>query len=204
MSSSTELSVQLITECKRSSNSGTLYKYNDNLVRQLSREIRVLDRDLTALLSSVSHLPANEIPHPELCALTMIQTTIERDKRCLLAYHQFRMSMLKDMYWAVGGALPHVLNDPDVRGKLSPHEVDFMREYARITMEYRSDLSDVVDITMGIITPPKDIHALVIVVRDCGVVTTELGAIDFQKGQRYLVRRADIEHLILQGYLEEV
>ena len=52
--------------------------------------------------------------------------------------------------------------------------------------------------------PPKDIHVLVRVVRDCGIIQTEAGAIDFQKGQRFLVRRADIEHLIVQGYLEEV
>jgi len=41
-------------------------------------------------------------------------------------------------------------------------------------------------------------------VRDCGVIETELGTIDFRKGQRFMVRRADIEHLIVQGYLEEV
>jgi GINS complex subunit 1 len=45
---------------------------------------------------------------------------------------------------------------------------------------------------------------LVHVIRDCGIIQTELGTIDFQKGQRFMVRRADIEHLIVQGYLEEV
>lgn len=42
------------------------------------------------------------------------------------------------------------------------------------------------------------------VVRDCGVVMTERGAIDFQRGQRFLVRRGDVERLVVQGYLEEV
>jgi soluble cytochrome b562 len=41
-------------------------------------------------------------------------------------------------------------------------------------------------------------------VRNRGVIQTELGNIDFQKGQRFMVRGADIEHLIAQGHLEEV
>jgi hypothetical protein len=41
-------------------------------------------------------------------------------------------------------------------------------------------------------------------VRDWGVIQTELGSIDFQNGQRFMVRRADIEHVIAQGHLEEV
>jgi soluble cytochrome b562 len=41
-------------------------------------------------------------------------------------------------------------------------------------------------------------------VRDYGVTQPEFGNIDFQGGQRFMVRRVDIVHLIAQGYLEEV
>jgi GINS complex subunit 1 len=71
-------------------------------------------------------------------------------------------------------------------------------------MEFRSEFTHELDIMASIAHPPKDLHTLVEVVRDCGVIQTELGSIDFQKGQRFMVRRADIEHLIVQGYLEEV
>ncbi len=71
-------------------------------------------------------------------------------------------------------------------------------------VEFRSDFTDELDITASVAQPPKDIHALVRVVRDCGVIQTELGTIDFQKGQRFMVRKADVEHLITQGYLEEI
>jgi GINS complex subunit 1 len=155
-------------------------------------------------LAAVAHLPANAIPQAELCAMTMIQAMIERDKRCLLAYHHYRFGLLKDLYWNVGGALPLIINDIEIRGKLSPHEVDFMREYSKMVGDWRSGLLDVVDLAMGCDKPPKDVNVHVIVRRECGVVNTELGEIDFQKGQRYLVRRSDIEHLILQGYLMEV
>lgn len=52
--------------------------------------------------------------------------------------------------------------------------------------------------------PPKELFVTVRVVRDCGTIRTERGEIDFRKGQRFLVRRSDVEGLIVQGYLEEV
>lgn len=61
-----------------------------------------------------------------------------------------------------------------------------------------------VDITSDILIPPKDLHVLVRVVRSCGTVATELGNIEFKMGERYLVRKIDVEHLIVQGYLELV
>jgi GINS complex subunit 1 len=199
-----DLSHQLATECKRSSSTQSLYKYNDALVRQISREIRALDSILSETLASVSHLHANEIPQTQLCAMTMIQAMMERDKRCLLAYHNHRINLLKDLFWRIGGALPQILSDVQIREKLSPHEVDFMREYAKLVTLWREDLLDVVDLAMGTTSPPKDINVQVVVRKDCGVVNTELGEIDFRKGQRYLVRRSDVEHLILQGYLGEI
>lgn len=60
------------------------------------------------------------------------------------------------------------------------------------------------DITSDIITPPKDLHVFVRVVRACGTVATELGTIEFKMGERYHVRKVDVEHLIVQGYLEVV
>ncbi|KAI6157170.1 hypothetical protein BKA82DRAFT_13258 [Pisolithus tinctorius] len=162
--------------------SDTLLKYNDNLVRSVIREQRDLENP----------------------ALLIYRTAIVRNKRCLLAYHKHRMDRLRDMYWVAGGALPHILSNQGIRSKLSPHEVDFLRQYSASVMDYRAEFSNELDITASITHPPKDLHVLVRVVRDCGVIQTELGSIDFQKGQRFMVRRADIEHLIVQGYLEEV
>ncbi|KAI6157187.1 hypothetical protein BKA82DRAFT_4053754 [Pisolithus tinctorius] len=186
-----DLATQLVLESRRSTLSDTLLKYNDNLVRSVIRE----QRDLEKLTESAEEVSP---------ALLIYQTAIVRNKRCLLAYHKHRMDRLRDMYWVAGGALPHILSNQDIRSKLSPHEVDFLRQYSASVMDYRAEFSNELDITASITHPPKDLHVLVRVVRDCGVIQTELGSIDFQKGQRFMVRRADIEHLIVQGYLEEV
>ncbi|KAJ8592560.1 GINS complex, Psf1 component [Rhizopogon salebrosus TDB-379] len=186
-----DLATQLIMESRRSTLTDTLLKYNDNLVRSIIREQRDLEK-MTETGQGVTP------------AMLIYQTTIVRNKRCLLAYHKHRLDRLRDMYWAAGGALPHILSNQDIRSKLSPHEVDFLRQYSTSVMDYRAGFSNELDITASITHPPKDLHVLVHVIRDCGVIQTELGTIDFQKGQRFMVRRADIEHLIVQGYLEEV
>ncbi|KAI0670103.1 hypothetical protein C8Q78DRAFT_1039245 [Trametes maxima] len=174
--------------------------------------------------------------------ILLYQTAILRNKRCLLAYHHHRIEFLKDLYWSVGGALPLLLSLPpaaananaaetanagaqaagsgtapqDVRSKLSPHEVDFLRSYAASLLTLRTEafssaaegaagpgLTEDIDLLAPISHPPKDLQVLVRVVHDCGIVHTELGAIDFKRGHRFMVRRSDIEHLIVQGYLEE-
>ena len=230
-----DLATQLLIESRRSTATDTLLKYNDVLVRSIIREQRQLENLLQTALAA--H-PDEAEPNPLLPTVLLYQTAINRNKRCLLAYHAHRIDRLKDLYWSVGGALPLLLSMPsaapsragadghvgaaapaDVRSKLSPHEVDFLRSYNTSILQLRTEafssassmsqddagvLTEDIDLMAPIVKPPKDLHVLVRVVRDCGVVHTEQGAIDFRRGHRFLVRRADVEHLIVQGFLEEV
>jgi GINS complex subunit 1 len=191
-----------VQESRRSTLTDTLLKYNDTLVRTIIREQRNLEDLINSAIAAQADSAA--LTTTDAPALLLYQTAILRNKRCLLAYHAHRLDRLKDMYWALGGALPALLADNELRSRMSPHEVDFLREYNTSIMDFRGDFSAELDIAASITHPPRDLHALVRVVRDCGVIETELGTIDFRKGQRFMVRRADIEHLIVQGYLEEV
>ncbi|KAF8469245.1 GINS complex Psf1 component [Russula ochroleuca] len=197
-----DLATQLVQESRRSTLTDTLLKYNDTLVRTIIREQRNLEDLINSAIAAQADSAA--LTTTDAPALLLYQTAILRNKRCLLAYHAHRLDRLKDMYWALGGALPALLADNELRSRMSPHEVDFLREYNTSIMDFRGDFSAELDIAASITHPPRDLHALVRVVRDCGVIETELGTIDFRKGQRFMVRRADIEHLIVQGYLEEV
>ena len=188
-----DLATQLVTESRRSILTITLLKYNDTLVRSLIRE----QRDLEKAASPYTH---SATPPP---ALLIIQTIIAQNKRCLLAYHSQRLDHLITMYWSGGCSLPHVLQS-DTRARMSPHEVDFLKEYHGSVMEFRGEFEMDIDVTSGIESPPRELNVLVRVVRECGEIQTEGGVVDFKMGQRYQVRRTDIEHLIVQGYLEEV
>jgi GINS complex subunit 1 len=190
-----EQATALVLESRRSTATDTLLKYNDSLVRSIIREQRDLEKLVLPLLESDGD------PPPQVL---IYQTVIARNKRCLLAYHAHRLDRLRDLYWASGGSVPHILSNPELRARMSPHEVDYLKMYNESIILYRSEFTNELDITANVERPPKDLHVLVKVVRDCGVVQTEAGSIDFKKGQRFMVQRADIEHLITQGYLEEV
>ena len=208
-----DLATQLVQESRRSTLADTLLKYNDVLVRTVIREQRhledLIDRAIAAQAAQAAANGDAAAFTGDAPALLLYQTAVLRNKRCLLAYHAHRLDRLKDAYWALGGALPALLADgggggDDLRARMSPHEVDFLRAYNASVMDFRGDFSAELDVAASITHPPRDLHVLVRVVRDCGVIETELGTIDFGRGQRFMVRRADIEHLIVQGYLEEV
>ncbi|KIJ55503.1 hypothetical protein M422DRAFT_199753 [Sphaerobolus stellatus SS14] len=207
-----DLAATLIQESRRASLTNILPKYNQPLVHAITREVQFLDSSLDPLLSPTRNQPLST---GELCALTVYSTSITHNRRALIAYHHQRMNMLKAMYWNAGCALPMMLNSASVRPNLAPAEVDFLREYDDLVKRFRDEFREVsgeedlgdlasVDVTGDILTPPKDLHVLVRVVKECGSIATELGTIEFRMGERYLVRRTDVEHLIIQGYLEVV
>ena len=95
-------------------------------------------------------------------------------------------------------------NTLDLRSRLSPHELDFLRSYNDLILSYKTPYLDTLDLASSISTPPRDLYVDVQVVKDCGVVFTENGQVEFLKGLRYMVRRSDVERLITQGFLVEV
>ncbi|KAJ3477722.1 hypothetical protein NLI96_g10271 [Meripilus lineatus] len=217
-----ELATQLLLESRRSTATDTLLKYNDVLVRTIVREQRQLESLLQSTLEQQEALnPGGDGMGDDALTPTVLlyQTAIIRNKRCLLAYHHHRIERLKELFWGVGGALPLILSthtnptgagnnsagaaslSNDIRSKLSPHEVDFLRSYSASLMTFRSGVlaTEEVDLFIQITRPPKDIHVLVRVVLDCGVIQTELGTIDFKRGQRFLVRAPTLNILSLKG-----
>ena len=188
-----------------------LPKYNDAVVQNVCRELRMIDADMRTALAPWLNVEggrtAADMPPTELSiAAMMYHVSKVRNKRVMLAYVQSRLDRLRDLYWASGGALHHLLGNPTLRERLSPHEVDFLRKYHEQVIVARAEyeFGDILDLTVGIDVPPKELHVLVRVLKDIGDVHTEQGTIDFRMGQRFHLRRSDIEHLIVQGYLEEV
>ncbi|CCA69621.1 probable PSF1-part of GINS, replication multiprotein complex [Serendipita indica DSM 11827] len=193
----------LVNEARRSNAAGTLSKYNDPLVRAVCREMRTLDTDLSRITSEYE-IDDSQVPDGVMAAASFYHVALRRNKRCVLAYQNHRIEKLKELYWGAAGSLVHLLGDSEVRTRLSPHEVDFLRTYNEIVQEFRGDFEDILDVVGDVAIPPKELNVVVRVVRECGTIQTELGPIDFQKGQRFMVRRADIEQLITQGFLEIV
>lgn len=94
---------------------------------------------------------------------------------------------------------------PDLRSALSPQEMDFLKGYNNLVLDYKQDFLDVLDLTAGIDKPPGELMVDVRVVKDAGEVVLEGGErVDFRKGERFRLERSGVERLIVQGFLEEV
>ncbi len=81
------------------------------------------------------------------------------------------------------------------------HTLAILRKYNAFVMDFFSKFSAELGVAASITHPLRGLHMLMHIVCNCGVIEMELGTIDFRKGQWFMVHRADIEHLIVQGYL---
>ena len=87
-----DLASQLVTESRRSTATDTLLKYNDVLVRAIIREQRQLESLIQQAMTKLS--PGGLDLENEVTItpdIILYQTTILRNKRCLLAYHSHRI-----------------------------------------------------------------------------------------------------------------
>lgn len=130
-----DLSAALIQESRRAQVANTLPKYNQQLVHAIVREINFLESALDPLVSNDSE---NRTPG-ELCSIMIYSTSIAHNRRCLVAYHNHRLEMLKSLYWSTGCALPLTLNPSHIRPNLLPAEVDFLREYDELVKQFRDE-----------------------------------------------------------------
>ncbi|KAJ7129706.1 hypothetical protein C8R44DRAFT_839599 [Mycena epipterygia] len=193
MGSYGELATQLVHESKRSLDLKELLPYNGPLTRSVIQELHHIEQDIERAKASHNWM-----------GVIIMQRVILQNKRCLLAYHSQRTDLIRDIYWGIGCTFGPVFQN--IGHNLSTQEITFLREYHDSVTKLRSDVfpDDPVNIASGVEHVPINLMATVEVIRSPGMICMESGTIDFQHGSRYVLRRAEVEHLILQGYLREL
>lgn len=121
-------------------------------------------------LDEVTEEAANTTFMGDTQVFLLYQTTVLCNKRCSLAYYTHHLNCLKDVYWVLNSVLAALLVDADVHACLSLHKVDFLHEYNMSIMDFRGNFLAELDVTVLIMHPLWDLHVLVHVVCDCGVI----------------------------------
>jgi GINS complex subunit 1 len=198
---------ELLLELKRQ---GThLPAYNTKLVRacfhDLQQSVHSLQQEVQAVAGNTNtanddanaNADANK-DKPSMASRPSIlfhNASIQRHKRCLLAYHKHRMELLKQ----------HNGNNGD-GGHKHPHEeipltnateVEFAKEFQDLRASYASAVFDLD------LVPPTSHMVQVRVLRDLQEVVLESGrSVSFTKGSWLYLPRSDVLEFLQGGVLE--
>ena len=153
---------KLVLDAQRSEQTGQLRPYADAELRLLLRETRSLHEQVVAGQEVFSQIESDD---GQICSMLVAALTMRRNKRAMLIYHAQRIEMLKRLFWRAGGQVGAVLApDRDERRNMSPSEVDFVRDYARLNADYRAWIMDQGPVdTAGSLEahPPKELYVQV-------------------------------------------
>jgi GINS complex subunit 1 len=194
--------IGLVREVGRFSSSLNVEPYNDNHVRAGVGQINRLFAE-AAIASKLHEATAYGLDtfrstiDPDDFKFLLMQNEIMRIKRCLLTYHKARLDHLARM----SKELPTF--PANVRSQLSKSENVFQTEYAASLGKMAQSYGNIVNLS-GPLNPPKDLYVTVRVLKDCGTIQTEFGPLYLNANTFHFVRKADVEHLITQGFLAHV
>lgn len=180
-----DYAAKLVNEAKRAQNLESLALFQDNLIRNIVKETKDLERqkDLLGQDEYSNRAEQAQIFVTHLC--------MRRNKRCLLAYEKMRAQKLDQLAWE--NSEPELTNH---------NEIEYFKNYSDILIDYKSSFPEV-DLS-GSLEPPKDVFIDVRVIKDAGEIQTEYGVFNLTKDSQFFVRKADVERLIQQGYLQKI
>lgn len=174
---------KLVQHAKRIQALPSLPPHQTELVRNITREVRDLDRDASAILAPFEGQFDPSADPATACSLLVNHLAMRRNKRCLLAYHRVRAQRLEEMAWKGEDALEAQAGRREGRtgdmasaegaSVLSPEEEEYVRLYGELLAAYKGQWTDV-DLT-GSLEPPKDLFIDVRVLKDAGEIQTEYG-----------------------------
>ncbi|XP_046675486.1 DNA replication complex GINS protein PSF1-like [Homalodisca vitripennis] len=186
---------ELIKDLERSR--GSLLPFDDDRVRLVFEEMRMLCEQISEAMNSTTDVDANEI-FPEV---KLEKAALERNQRCLLAYLWNRMQLIRQMRWEFGSILP-----PDIKENLSESEVKWFNSYSKSLAKYMKSLgrNHGLNLTQDI-KPPKSLYVEVRSLMDYGKLELDDGeVIILKKNSQHLMPRSLSEPLIRQGILEQI
>ena len=184
----------LLKDLSQNHTSNNLSPYNDEGVRISIDEFKTIYQEFAECLK-ISELDNKNASCKAKSYI--LATQLKRHKRILLAYHVDRLMKLSHRAVSSTDFSQNSLNN------LSKIETKFYHINADSIVKYKSALGHHINI-FGPIVPPKDFFIQVRVEEDCGVVQTEYGRATLNRGSMHYLKRTDVEHLVVKGFLTHI
>jgi len=176
--------------------------YDEKTIKEAIEEIWSDNRAMVDLIAREDR--SLDLPQEVVAGLCLFNDLVDRNRRCLLAYLNFRLERIQDLRFEVGLLVPE-----DKLGKLHESEKQYLFNFNASLDKYMKNYvpgcKEPLDLTSDQL-PPEDRH-IQIRVRDEGVgeiVTPDSGIVKLKKGWVHMVKRADVEILIRAGKIEHM
>lgn len=193
----------LILELKRTEGNGlteatTLPAYNNVSVRSALQELSLHIQALKDQAEASAKLDGDSPDMKLRPSLLLQDAAIQRNKRCLLAYHRVRMDRVKELnYWQ---------SQPPIEKNMCPAEIDFLADYEMLIQKYQEKVGITFDIRSRMVPPQPFDRAHVRVISDQfsnGPIVLESGETPvLLKGSTHNLLYTDIEEYLRSGDLE--
>lgn len=194
-------SVQLLRDLKRSN---WLPMYDDKTIKEAVDEIDTDMKEMRSMAAAQGHDDINGFPTEVASGLCLYNFLIERNRRCLLAYLNFRLEKIDQLRWEVGLHVPD-----DKLAKLHENEKQYFHHINecldRYMKTYVAGCKETLDLTADA-QAPEDMNVQIRVLDDgVGEIMTEnSGTLKLKKGWVHMAKRTDVEQLIRAGKVEHV
>lgn len=188
--------VELIRELDRLDDD-QLLPYNGNAVNEILREINEHRQQINAAISDLAGFEnaAPPVSMKKAAAILVHDSSVLRNKRCVMAFLHHRFRKIKQLRWQLGAVLPEELET-----KLSPSEKEAFKSYSDKLAAYMGAIG--MDLTVDV-RPPKDPYIEVRVLEPTGPLLVDDKVVHLTPNSVHLLKRVDAEPLILQGFLEQ-
>ena len=206
-----------------SNNSNPIPPYNDVLVGSALQDIKLHIQALNEQVEAATRSSANRTesgkPSMEVRPSLMLQeVAIQRNKRCLLAYHFHRIQRIQQYYyWQSSSSSTSSVTGQSSSSSnlenLNPAEVEYLNEYNTMISKYiKSTIPDslgIDDLRTYAVMPPLTVDRVVVRVLDTtpfgddGPIVLESGqTVTFTLGSTHYLQYTDVEAYIRSGALQ--
>jgi GINS complex subunit 1 len=185
-----EISSSINNINSNNNNSLLLPPYQLHKIESITKECAELFSSLYATKLLLSANPAN---HSAAISLTVELSTLAHNKRCVLAYLNYRQEKLREFYWNYGPILPD-----NYKNNLSKQEIEYFDNYCSVCREMDNNVE--LDLSSDL-HPPKSLYLQCRVLQDLGAISTEAGPVNLTKNSQHSMKRIDADRYIRQGIL---
>lgn len=205
------LEVSRSSKTSASSTEPALTAYNDETVRNCLQDLKLhvtALQDQVEAVSSSGGTSSTDKPSVQVRPSILLQNAaIQRNKRCLLAYHVQRMHRIKrHMYWQQQQEQEST-NGSENRKVLCPAEQDWLQQYGKMVDKYTASTGLPTDALRSMQVPPvaQDRVLVRVVNEDAfeGAICLESGAVVvFSQGATHYLMASDVQDYVQAGHLQ--